>query len=101
MKNARFHDEARLEFFDQITFYEEAQAGLGQRFRAEVEAAVALASSMPLAGSPYKFGTRRVFPKKFPFAVVYTVRQSEIVILAITHFKRRPGYWGGRKLTAN
>ena len=51
---------------------------------------------MPYIGSPYKHGTRRVFPTKFPFSVVYAVRETEIVILAVAHFKRRPGYWRER-----
>ena len=44
MTNARFHGEARLEFLDSVAYYEAIQAGLGERFRQSVEAAVELAS---------------------------------------------------------
>jgi toxin ParE1/3/4 len=94
---ARFHSEARLEFLDIVAYYEEAQAGLGERFRLAVEATVELALSMPHAGSPYQHGTRRVFPKNFPFSVVYLVGKDEIIIFAVAHFKRRPGYWKNRR----
>lgn len=97
MTNARFHGEARLEFLDGVAYYESIQAGLGERFRQSVESAVELAASLPFAGSPHKHGTRRVFPKKFPFSVVYLVGDSEIVIFAVAHFKRRPGYWKSRR----
>ena len=97
MKNVRFHDDARVELIDQVAYYEDAQPGLGQRFRAEIESAVALAASLPFVGSPYKYGTRRVFSRKFPFSVVYALRDTEIVILAVAHFKRRPGYWRKRR----
>lgn len=97
MINARFHGEARLEFLDGVTYYEAIELGLGNRFRQSVEAAVSLALSLPLAGSPYKHGTRRVFPKKFPFSIVYMVEENEIVIFAVAHFKRKPGYWKSRR----
>lgn len=67
MINARFHGEAQLEFLDEVAYYEAIEAGLGKRFWQSVEATVALAVSLSLAGSPYKHGTRRVFLKKFPF----------------------------------
>ena len=97
MTNARFHGEARLEFLDSVAYYEAIQVGLGDRFRQSVEAAVELAASLPFAGSPHKHGTRRVFPKKFPFSVVYLVGENEIVIFAVAHFKRKPGYWKSRR----
>lgn len=97
MTRARFHGEARLEFLDAVAYYESIEAGLGKRFQQSVEAAVALAISLPLAGSPYKHGTRRVYPKKFPFAIVYMVGENEIVIFAVAHFRRKPGYWKSRR----
>jgi len=96
MKSARFLDEARTEFLEQIVYYEEQQKGLGNRFRAAVEAAVCLASSRPELGSPWQLRTRRIFLKGFPFAVVYRIEPSELVIFAIAHFKRHPHYWLGR-----
>ena len=97
MKNIRFHDEARIEFLDQVAYYEEARIGLGDRFYNEVEIAVARAGRMPGHGSPHKYGTRRVYPKKFPFSIVYVVRELEIVVLAVAHFRRRPSYWRKRR----
>ena len=35
--NIKFVDEASFEFLDAISHYEEEQAGLGRRFKAEVE----------------------------------------------------------------
>ena len=97
MINARFHGDARLEFLDGVAYYEAIEVGLGKRFRQSVETAVALAVSLPFAGPPYKYGTRRVFPKKFPFSIVYMVGENEIVIFAVAHFKRKPGYWKSRR----
>ncbi len=93
----RFHPAAEVEFSAEAGYYEECSSGLGRRFAGEIEAAVALLSTFPLIGSPYRYGTRRVFPKSFPFSVVYQVFPSEVVILAIAPFPRKPAYWRERK----
>ena len=97
MKPVRFHPEAEVELAAEAGFYEEQWRGLGERFTEEVEAALNLASTFPEIGSPYKYGTRRVFPKKFPFSIVYTVVGKELVVLAIAPFPRKVAYWRGRK----
>lgn len=97
MKPVRFLEEARDEFLEQISYYEERQKGLGDRFRESVEVATALASAHPKLGSPWKLRTRRVFARDFPFAVVYRIEPEELVVFAVAHFKRRPAYWRGRK----
>lgn len=73
MKAVRFLEEAQDEFLEQISYYEEHQKGLGDQFRESVAAATALASVRPKLGSPRKLRKRRVFPKGFPFSVVYLV----------------------------
>ena len=97
MKSARFHAEAEFELEAEAAYYEQHTKGLGERFTSEVEAAVRVACSFPYIGSPYKYGTRRVYPKRFPFSVVYLVRGEEVLVLAIAPFSKRPGYWRNRR----
>ena len=97
MKPARFLLEAQDEFLEQISYYEEQQKGLGDRFHESVEAATALESTHPKLGSPWKLRTRRVFPKGFSFSVVYRIEPEELIVFAVAHFKRRPTYWRSRK----
>ncbi len=33
---------------------------------------------------------------RFPYGVVYTVRGADLVIIAVMHLRRKPGYWQGR-----
>jgi hypothetical protein len=51
---------------------------------------------MPSVGSPYRHGTRRVFPRHFPHAVVYREGADSLIIIAVAHFRREPGYWRRR-----
>ena len=97
MKPLRFVDEAREELLSQVSYYEERQKGLGERFRLAVKAATSLAETHPKLGSPWKLRTRRVFPKGFPYSVVYRIERTELVVFAIAHFSQRPTYWRGRK----
>jgi len=93
----RFLEEAQDEFLEQISYYEEHQKGLGDRFRESVEAAIALASAHPRLGSPWKLRTRRTFLRGFPFSVVYRIEAAELVVFAVAHFRRRPSYWRRRR----
>lgn len=97
MKAVRFHDAARAELLDEIKYYASISPSLGERLASEIEQATQLASEFPDMGSPYKYGTRRVFPRKFPYSVVYVVRESEVYVLALAPFSRKPGYWRARK----
>lgn len=51
----------------------------------------------PAVGAPYVAGTRRLLARRFPYAVVYRVRGEQVVeIVAVAHYRRRPGYWRRR-----
>ena len=91
MKPARFHSDAEAELAQQAKYYEDQCPGLGERFIREVEIALELACACPGIGAPYKHGSRRVFPKKFPHSIVYLELTAELVVLAIAPFPRRPG----------
>ena len=83
MKSVRFHDAAREELIHETLYYKAVSTQLGQRSAAAVEHAAQLAAEFPAMGSAYKYGTRRYFPKKFPFSLVYVEGEAEIYILAL------------------
>lgn len=97
MKAVAFHPEALEELQDQAIGYEGRSEGLGERFVGQVEAAATLAASTPGIGSAYKHRTRRVFPKDFPFSVVYREFGEALVVIAVVAFRRKPGYWRHRQ----
>jgi toxin ParE1/3/4 len=97
VKPVRFHDAALAELTSEAVHYATISPRLGERLVTAVEQASLLAAQFPAMGSPYKYGTRRVFPKKFPFSLVYVDRKTEVYILALAPFSRKPGYWRERK----
>ena len=60
---------------------------------------VELINSHPEIGEPTSADrkTRRALVPRFPYQVVYRLRPDEIVIVAVAHLKRRPGYWKIRR----
>ena len=96
MKRVLFHEEARAELVHEVEFYTAISRKLGERFNLSVKEAVNLAAEFPDLGSPHFFETRRTFPKKFPFSVVYLNFDGEIFIVAIAPYSRKPRYWQSR-----
>jgi len=92
-----FHPDADAELTEASLFYESRMAGLGRSFAAEVERTVSLIRHYPDAGSLIGTGRRRVLLARFPYSVVYRKISDSIVIVAVAHQRRRPGYWRRRK----
>ena len=93
--NLRFLDLAEEEMTEAARTYEDQAVGLGERFLDEVEGCVDL-----LLDRPYierRFGQFRRFPlRKFPFALIYALEDGDLVVAAVSHHRRRPGYWIGK-----
>ena len=51
----------------------------------------------PIAWSPTDEDVRRCLTRVFPFALYYTIEPEFILILAIAHLAREPGYWASRR----
>ena len=96
MTRVQFVEPARLDVLAEVGYYHRVEAGLGAKFLEAVEDATARAVAYPLAGSPSQNGTRRVFLRGFPFALVYRSDEQGITIYALAHHARRPGHWRSR-----
>ena len=92
-----FHPDASAELEDAALFYESRMTGLGKSFAAEVERTISLVQEFPEAGSPIGPNRRRVLVARFPYSIVYRDGPDSIVVVAVAHQHRRPGYWRRRK----
>ena len=93
---AEFHPEALAEFESSALRYEEVQPGLGLRFHAEVESTLARILEAPGRWPTLEQEVRRCLTRVFPYAILFAVEESRILILAIMHCHRKPGYWRTR-----
>ena len=77
-------------------WYEEQSRGLGDRFLNEIDLAMAVIREYPETWPAYVSGTRRFLLHRFPFAIVYFHNEQKITVVALMHFRRKPGYWKTR-----
>lgn len=91
-----FHPEALAEFRAAAEYYEQQQSGLGERFANAVEMAVAHIVAMPESWRIIEDGIRRCLTKVFPYAVLFSIEPDHILVVAVMHCHREPGYWRSR-----
>ncbi len=94
-----FHSQAREEFLGAVSRYEAEVPGLGARFIAEFERCIGLLLETPQIGSPMGGKLRRfVLDDHFPFSIVYAIQGDTLLVIAVAHASRRPGYWKRRSV---
>ncbi len=87
---------AEEEMLEAAQYYESQTRGLGHEFLGEVQRTVARIIENPRLGQIVREGIRRRLVPKFPFGILYRIDPDEIVIIAVMHLRRRPGYWADR-----
>ena len=85
-----------MEFEEAVGFYKERGRQLGTRFASEVRATIRRIIDTPERWRVLEADVRRCFVRVFPYSVLYTVERDFILIVAIMHGKREPGYWRHR-----
>jgi mRNA-degrading endonuclease RelE of RelBE toxin-antitoxin system len=98
----RFLVAAETDMRDAADRYETLQAGLGDSFLQELSHRLELVESRPrLFGREECSRSRREIRfcrlRRFPYRIVFEIREPEIVVLAVAHARRRPGYWKHRR----
>jgi mRNA-degrading endonuclease RelE of RelBE toxin-antitoxin system len=96
--NVDFHPAAERELLDAVQYYNDQRPDLGYEFAAEVEEAVNRVRAHPegWAWVSERDDLRRCQTKRFPYRLIYQVQPNRVLILAVAHLKRRPGYWRDR-----
>jgi plasmid stabilization system protein ParE len=91
-----FHPAASVELAEAAGFYNDKVVGLGETFILEVQRITNLVQEQPLIGQSVRLNFRSIVLARFPYSAVYTVESDRILVLAIAHQRRRPGYWRDR-----
>ncbi len=94
----RIHPEAKAEFRTDAQWYDADYPNRGERFADSVEASFLRIREAPRS---FPFWRRRkdvracVVPR-FPFTVFFVAEPESVIVYAVAHDKRRPGYWQKR-----
>lgn len=92
----RFLEVAEIELDDAAKWYESQAPGLGDAFLIEVLSAAERIVLYPEAWHALGEGLRRCRINRFPYGLIYGVERGDILVLAVAHLHRKPGYWRDR-----
>jgi plasmid stabilization system protein ParE len=98
VKPFQFSGPASEELTAAIQWYESRRVGLGAEFYDAVVRAVERIEAFPEIGTPRsgRFPHRRLPIARFPYTIVYRVREHDIYGVAVAHEHLRPEYWKQR-----
>jgi plasmid stabilization system protein ParE len=93
-----FHRLAAREYRSARNWYRERSVEVSERFCLAVDRAVsrivAGAESLPTLTGAYRY----VRISRFPYVLIFRpVERDAIMVVAVAHTSRRPGYWRRRK----
>lgn len=93
----RFDPDAFAEYEEAAKYYAAQEHDLDLCFITSVEDAIATICESPerwriFAGHE----VRRALTHVFPYGILYTIEPDHVLIIAVAHFSREPGYWQHR-----
>ncbi len=92
----RFIEGAAQEIEEASDWYEHRSELAQEAFLQEIDHALHAILDGPQRWPLHLKGTRRYVCSNFPYGVIYLVEDDVVVVVAVAHEKRRPGYWRKR-----
>ncbi|HEX7191325.1 MAG TPA: type II toxin-antitoxin system RelE/ParE family toxin, partial [Thermoanaerobaculia bacterium] len=97
LKPARLRPTAKRDVREAVAWYQERDRDLAARFLDAIYTTIALLERFPNLGtSVYGIGdpnVRQLPVDRFPYQVVFRREKHALVVVAIAHERKRPGYW--------
>ncbi len=88
-----FHESAEIELNEAAEYYESQVKGLGNAFLDDVQLTVDFIQTNPESSPRALKVVRKCLLRRFPYSILYSVKDDVVNILAVAHQKRRPYYW--------
>jgi len=87
-----FEPAAQRELEEAADFYDLESPGLGLKFGEAVEAALEALLEFPESRPVLLGKTRKLVLARYPYSILYRLDGDHIVVSAVAHQSRRPGY---------
>ena len=81
------------EIKDAYDWYEAQRADLGETFLGELERVLDVLAQHPLRFPVLHATVRRALTRRFPYAILFRVRDEQVVVLSVLHHARDPARW--------
>lgn len=94
--NWDFHPEALAEYEAAAAYYAGHDPDLQLRFIEAIESAIDQILESPTRWRVIDEDIRRYVAHVFPYGILYMIEPEFVLIVAVMHFSREPGYWKER-----
>jgi mRNA-degrading endonuclease RelE of RelBE toxin-antitoxin system len=91
-----FLEIAQIELDEAVEYYNYEVTGLGDVFLAEVLNTLDRIGEFPEAWQQCSNRSRRCQIRRFPYGIIYQIREQEILVVAVANLHRKPEYWRDR-----
>ena len=91
-----FHPLAVKELTDSIDYYEDNNPGLGLEFSKEVYSTIQRILQFPKAWTKISQNCRRCITQRFPYGIIYHIKEDEILIVSIMQLNQKSKRWDER-----
>ena len=91
------HELARKEFDEAIDWYDNQSQGLGKRFKETVIQQLKKIKKNPKWFLIEVDDIYKAYVPKFPYKILFSLDNDNIIIWAVAHMHRKPWYWQSRK----
>jgi plasmid stabilization system protein ParE len=95
-KRIRIQSQAQQEINEAFDWYFKRSPEAADEFLTEIGASLTQIASHPQLYPAHSKKTRRRVLANFPYSVIFQEKDDVILVVAVAHAKRRPGYWRGR-----
>jgi len=79
-----------------VDHYNMQNEGLGFEFAAEVKRAIERIIQYPEAWAKLSKRTCRCRTNRFPYGIIYQIRERTIFVVGVMHLSREPKFWKSR-----
>jgi plasmid stabilization system protein ParE len=98
-----FHPDALIELDQAVAWHERERAGHGSVLFDEVIRKVEQAARFPRSGAPVlgfdaQYDVRKLVVNRFRYVLITAIVESALMVIAVAHTSRAPGYWRDRLL---
>jgi toxin ParE1/3/4 len=87
---------AEDDLHDAAAWYDAQQPGLGDAFLRSVDASFGRIRRLPNAFPADESGVHSALLRRFPYAVLFRIREKRIEVIAVWHGHRDPEVWRAR-----
>ena len=91
--NFQILQSAEEEIAEGMDYYNEQYSGLGYEFAVEIKEGMNRIKLFPEAWPQFIGKIRISHINRFPYGILYEVRQKSIIVFAVMHLKQSPEKW--------